>query len=198
MGLFKFIKNLIQESNKTQENKDSHLDDSLRKTRKFSEYNKRPDWHEKYLEHERIAQENMYVNERIAKDHLAKAYELCKNTIIRKHFLLNMMIDYYYGLRYSDDDALDDCIELCKESIRLAPDVLEEMKYEHYEILEHTNEFVPPSIPSFKRLSIIFENQERYQEAIEICDIALSLQLKDGTKGGFEGRRKRLEKKLNT
>ena len=54
-------------------------------------------------------------------------------------------------------------------------------------------EFIPRRFPSFQRLAIIYENQGKYEEAIKICELALKLNLKDGTKTGFKGRIKRLQ-----
>jgi tetratricopeptide (TPR) repeat protein len=47
-----------------------------------------------------------------------------------------------------------------------------------------------PRILSFKRLAIIYEKQERYEDALDVCDQALEIGTADGTKGGFEGRKK--------
>ena len=54
-----------------------------------------------------------------------------------------------------------------------------------------------PRIPAFKRLAIIYERQDRYEEALAVCDQALDIGTTDGTKGGFEGRKERLRKKMN-
>ena len=54
-----------------------------------------------------------------------------------------------------------------------------------------------PRIPSFKRLAIIYEKQERYEEALDVCDQALEIGTTDGTKGGFEGRKERIRKMID-
>ena len=54
-----------------------------------------------------------------------------------------------------------------------------------------------PRITTFQRLVIAYEKKERYQDAIDVCNKALEYNLSDGTKGGYEGRKSKLEKKLN-
>lgn len=145
-----------------------------------------------------LIDENMYVNEHKTTELLEQAYRMTASSVIDRHFLYNKMIDYYYGLREQKPDALDLCIKYCKESIKHTPEFLQSEKEEfrkyHGDKIGH--EYIPPRIPAFQRLAIIYENENKYDEAIKICEIALSLNLKDGTKGGFEGRLVRLTKKL--
>jgi len=54
-----------------------------------------------------------------------------------------------------------------------------------------------PGIPSFERLAIIYEKQQQYSDAIDICKKAIALKLHDSIKNGFSGRLTRLEKKQN-
>lgn len=100
------------------------------------------------------------------------------------HFTYNELIDVYYKQRDDREDAIEKCIEYCKKDIEIA----DEFVAEFGEV---------PRIPSFKRLAIIYERQERYEDAIAVCDQALEIGTTDGTKGGFEGRKDRLRKKLN-
>lgn len=92
--------------------------------------------------------------------------------------------------RYKDvkPAALEKLIEVCNKDIILFPD----FKKSWLNI-----DKTLPNIPSFKRLSILYEKQEKYKEAIDICNKAIELGLKDNTKTGYEGRIKRLEKKSN-
>ena len=100
------------------------------------------------------------------------------------HFTYNELIDVYYKQRDDHEDAIEKCIQYCKKDIEIA----DEFVAEFGEV---------PRIPSFKRLAIIYERQERYADAIAVCDQALDIGTTDGTKGGFEGRKDRLRKKLN-
>jgi len=100
------------------------------------------------------------------------------------HFTYNELIDVYYKQREDREDAIENCVQYCKKDIEIA----DEFVAEFGEV---------PRIPSFKRLAIIYERQERYADAIAVCDQALEIGTTDGTKGGFEGRKDRLRKKLN-
>ena len=100
------------------------------------------------------------------------------------HFTYNELIDAYYKQRDDREDAIEKCVQYCKKDIEIA----DEFVAEFGEV---------PRIPSFKRLAIIYERQERYADAIAVCDQALEIGTTDGTKGGFEGRKDRLRKKLN-
>jgi tetratricopeptide (TPR) repeat protein len=55
--------------------------------------------------------------------------------------------------------------------------------------------WAPEAISSAKLLAIALEQQGDYDDAIDICRRALDLGLEDGTKTGFEGRIRRLEKR---
>lgn len=50
----------------------------------------------------------------------------------------------------------------------------------------------PDHLEAFKVMAIALDEDERYDEAVAICEKALSLGLEDGTKTGFEGRIARL------
>ena len=57
-------------------------------------------------------------------------------------------------------------------------------------------ETVPPSVPAFKRLSMIYEKQGNFQKAIDICAEAIEIgAINDGAKGQMRGRLARLIKK---
>lgn len=145
-------------------------------------------------------EKHKYVNDDIAKKLYKKAYNQTSGNLIDRHFYYNNVIDYYYGLRNKEKSALDKCIKYCKEDIQIAPKVLKLMEndttFKHYDESGKLA-FTPPMFPSFQRLAIIYEKQEKYHEAIEICELALSLNLKDGTKTGFEGRIKRIRRKID-
>jgi tetratricopeptide (TPR) repeat protein len=49
---------------------------------------------------------------------------------------------------------------------------------------------------TYKRLCIIYERAKRYNDAVTICKLAIDRNLSDDTKSGFEGRLKRILKKM--
>ena len=115
---------------------------------------------------------------------LLEAFDREYGSATSTHFTYNELIDVYYKQRDDREDAIEKCIQYCKKDIKIAEEFVDEFG----EV---------PRIPSFKRLAIIYEKQERYADAIAVCDQALEIGTTDGTKGGFEGRKDRLRKKLN-
>ena len=115
---------------------------------------------------------------------LLAALERNDGSATSTHFTYNELIDVYYKQRDDRDDAIERCIKYCKKDIEVA----EEFVAEFGEV---------PRIPSFKRLAIIYEKQDRYEEALAVCEQALDIGTTDGTKGGFEGRKDRLRRKMS-
>ena len=119
---------------------------------------------------------------------LLKALKAKDDNIIDRHFTYNGLIKLYYKLRDERKDALEKCIDYCKEDIKRLPEFLETWKNEYGDIVR---------CPSVQQISIIYEKNGKFQEAIDLCNYAINLGLDDGTKSGFQGRIKRLENKMN-
>lgn len=93
-----------------------------------------------------------------------------------------------YNLNCFTGSKADKFIEDCKQNIS---DFFSWQK-----IAQKYNETAPPSVPAFKRLAMIYEKQELYENAISVCKEAiLSFASADGTKGGMKGRLARMIKK---
>lgn len=120
--------------------------------------------------------------------------------------------NFYYRYRELSPSYLNSCIDYCvrdieiynaayNELIKQRTIQLEKMiksgSYTSEKIEEFKKEEIKLSTPSFKRLAIIFEKAKQYKQAIEICDLATRNGFfDDGTKNGFEGRKKRLITKI--
>ncbi len=132
------------------------------------------------------------------------------------HFTYNSLIDLCYKRRNEGPEWIERCIKYCMEDIIKFPEFKEEyLKEEKDRFIKQANnplynkserkrilkkaESVTFNlfVPSFQRLVIIYENQGRYKEAIEICNLALSYGLIDKTKNGFKGRIEKLKKKAS-
>jgi tetratricopeptide (TPR) repeat protein len=133
------------------------------------------------------------------------------------HYTYNYLIDLCYKRRDEGPEWLERCINYCLADIEIFPLFKEEYlqqerehlikaadsplntKKERLKYLRKAEnvEFLL-SVPSFQRLAIIYEKQGKYEEAIDICKLAISYGLKDSTKSGFEGRIARLTKKLQS
>lgn len=122
-----------------------------------------------------IGQKHYNLAEKLLETGAAKEKES-----VKKHLLLTELLDLYYKQRAEKEDAIEKCMHTCKKDMELAVKVSQMKK----------------DIPSFKRLAIILENEEKYTEAIHVSEAALTLGLTDGTKGGYEGRIAKLKNKL--
>lgn len=121
---------------------------------------------------------------------LLEALKAKDDNVIDRHFTYNSLIDLYYKQRESSPDAIEKCIKYCVEDINTLENFLQAFKMEY-------GDPTPPVIPSIKRLIIIYEKLGKFEEGINLCGMAQKLSLSDTTKGGFEGRQVKLEKKLN-
>ena len=107
-------------------------------------------------------------------------------SIVDLHFSYNESIATYYKQRETSPSALAEAKEYCKKDIALFPELIE--------LLKQSVGFLP-RCPSFQQLAVIYEKEGSLTEAIDVCKLAVEYGLEDGTKGGFVGRLKRLEKK---
>lgn len=139
---------------------------------------------------------------------LAELSQNIKNPVNR-HFSYISLQDFYYKYRTVNEKYIEKCIEYCNldinslsemqeayisEEIRKAQQLAsitgsKNLKEEIEEIREQG--FIG-NIPAFKRLTIIYEKQGKYDEAIEICNraIAYGQSVQD-----FEERKQKLQKK---
>lgn len=101
------------------------------------------------------------------------------------HFAHAGMIEFTYRNR---ETHLERCIEFCQKDIELYPKLRAEWARKNPQY---------PSVgaSSFQRLAIICEKQGNIDDAIKICELAISYNLKDSTKGGFQSRLSKLQKK---
>lgn len=106
---------------------------------------------------------------------------------IDKHFYLQAVADYYYKRIGTKNNAMDKAIEYCHRDVELFPVYRTPLKKNIGEL---------PRIMTFQRLVMLYEKQEKYIEAIEICKKAIKYNLSDSTKTGYNGRMERLQKKL--
>lgn len=164
--------------------------------KKFSQSDEKnaPKRNDKYNLAMKEFESNKYNHNQKAKDYLQIAYEASNGHPLDRHYWYNAAIDYYYNLSKTEGyKALEKCKELCRESIEFTPKALEAFKEEYHG--ESLLDFIPPNVPAFKRLAVIYENEGNYSDAIAVCEEAISLGLRDGTPGGFEARKQKLEKK---
>ena len=120
-------------------------------------------------------------------EHCDKIYD--KATPVDKHFYLMGAADCYYKQRTAREDALALAEKYHMMDVKLFPQYKGPLVKDMGGIL--------PRIPSFQQLAIMYEKAGRYQDAIDICKLAMKYGLTDTTKGGYAGRLEKLQKKLN-
>lgn len=108
--------------------------------------------------------------------------------LIDLHFKLNSKIKDSYEKRNKDEKYIEECIDYCKKDIKLY-----EEKLRHLSFFKNKN----TKMPSFQRLSIIYEKQKKYKKALGITKKAIKYNLREKNKNNFKDRLKRLENKLN-
>jgi hypothetical protein len=107
-----------------------------------------------------------------------------------RHLLYLQKIEATYrGRKASKDDRT--------KAIALSRQYLSEFPALRQAVFDRMEEQYPKVIPVFKMLAIMLDEDEAYDQAVEVCRTALENGLEDGTKTGFEGRIQRILKKRN-
>ena len=108
-----------------------------------------------------------------------------KTNEIDRHFLLMAIVSETYKHR-SDPELAQTCARVAETHIAEFPQIAGPLKKESDGVL--------PRVPTFQHYAALLAEQTKFDRAIEVCEIALRFGLNDGTKTGFEGRIKRIQK----
>lgn len=108
---------------------------------------------------------------------------------IDRHFLLQSIVTESYKLR-KEEKYRKICHEFAEKHLQEFPSLVPAIK----EDMDGTL----PRITTFQYYATILTENEEYEKAIEVCQKAISFGLIDGSKAGFEGRIKRILKKIKT
>ncbi len=133
-----------------------------------------------------IADHNYELADKII-EHCDKIFD--KATPVDRHFYLIGAADCYYKQRIIREDALALAEKYHMMDVKLFP--------QYKGPLVKAMGGILPRIPSFQQLAIMYEKAGRYQDAIDICKLAMKYDLTDSTKSGYAGRLEKLQKKLN-
>ena len=133
-----------------------------------------------------VADHNYSLADKIV-EYCDKIYE--KATPVDKHFYLMGAADCYYKQRDIREDGFALAEKYHLMDIKLFP---------RYKVPLIKDIGMLPRIPSFQQLAIMYEKAGRYQDAIDICKLAIKYGLTDTTKSGYAVRLEKLQKKLNT
>lgn len=105
-------------------------------------------------------------NRSIVQKFYEKADQLFENSddTIDRHFFYNNSIRFYYADR-ENKESMKKAIEACRKQIDIAPSAAENFNRFQGRMPEHTG---------YKQLAIILDKQNKYDEAIKICNQAQS------------------------
>lgn len=106
---------------------------------------------------------------------------------IDMHYVYLTLQKYYYAKREKGAN-LKRCQNILEKDMAIYPEFKKAYLKEHDYFVNY---------PAFKQMAIILEKQGKFEEAIQVCNRAIELGVECDTKSGFEGRKKKLEKKLN-
>ena len=95
-----------------------------------------------------------------------------------------------YNLKITSGEKADIFETKCRQNLL---DLLEMLKAQEQYGFDSS---MPPHVPAYVRLAMLYEKQEKYQEAIDVCVEAIKLgAVNDGNKGKMYGRLARLIRK---
>ncbi len=108
-----------------------------------------------------------------------------KTTLVDRHFLLMNIVDQAYRNR-NDKEMRTICHQVAKMHIKEFPKIKPALKKDIG---------ILPRVPTFQQYATVLTEEERYLEAITVCESAIKFGLSDGTKSDFQGRIERIIKK---
>lgn len=103
---------------------------------------------------------------------------------------IESMWSVMYNLKITSGEKADIFETKCRQNLL---DLLEMLKAQEQYGFDSS---MPPHVPAYVRLAMLYEKQEKYQEAIDVCVEAIKLgAVNDGNKGKMYGRLARLIRK---
>jgi len=108
-----------------------------------------------------------------------------KTTLVDRHFLLMNIVDQAYRNR-DDKEMRTICHQVAQMHIKEFPKIRPALKKDIG---------ILPRVPTFQQYATVLTEEERYSEAIAVCESAIKFGLSDGTKSDFQGRIERIIKK---
>lgn len=111
------------------------------------------------------------------------------------HFYYMALIKFYYRPKNPSQHNPELAQHFCESDVIL-------YQYHLKELLRDMDCFnngldTIPNSPAFHTLAMIYETQEKYKNAIKVCELAKYLGIRNDTKTGWDGRINRIKKKMN-
>ena len=147
---------------------------------------------------------NSYVNDQYIDNVIQRTEEYEKidtkyKYYINKHYDILENVRELYSKAINSDNIFnsfsEECVKLCYDDLAIAPNIIEWQK-ELCKIQE--KDYIPLNYGTHKYLINILIKQNKYTEALDVCNKYINLDLiDDGTKGGIIERKNKIIKLLN-
>ena len=105
---------------------------------------------------------------------------------VDRHFLLMAVVKESYRLR-ADPKMADLCADAAQTHVAEFRELAPALKREFDGSL--------PRVSTFQHFATLLTERGEFERAVGVCEKAIAFGLDDGTKGGFQGRIKRIQKK---
>lgn len=141
----------------------------------------------RYIERDgKITEADSVFNAWTSGDLRAMLAQLNKNTnLVDRHFLLMNIVSQAYKNR-DDKEMRTICHQVAQIHIKEFPKIKPALKRDIGTL---------PRVPTFQQYATVLTEEERFSEAIAVCEAAIKFGLSDGTKGDFQGRIEKIKKK---
>ena len=143
-----------------------------------------PDSNKRYIEREADSVFDAWTSGDLS-DMLAQLDQ--KTTLVDRHFLLMNIVAVTYKGR--DDPEMR---TICRKTAQMHIDEFPRIK----PALKRSVGILP-RVPTFQQYATVLAEEQKFDEAIEVCEKAIKFGLSDGTKGDYQGRIERIKKKKN-
>ncbi len=108
-----------------------------------------------------------------------------KTIPINRHFLLQTIVNHSYKLR-KEDKYREMCLKYAEQHLKEFDEIAP--------VLLSKNQ--PTRVSTFQNYSTVLTEIGKFEEAIKVCEMAISYGLNDGTKGNYVGRIEKINKKI--
>ena len=112
-----------------------------------------------------------------------------KTNPIDRHYLLLNTVEQAYKQRKANPDMRALCIRVSKVHIQEFGELSRALQ-------KSTNGLLP-RVPTFQYYATVLVEAGEFDQAIDVCQMALSFNLGDGTQSGFKGRIERIKNKAS-
>jgi|SRR5690554_3034813 len=110
-----------------------------------------------------------------------------KTNLVDRHFLLMGLVDQSYKHRKDDPELEKLCAEISEQHIQEFPEIKP--------ALVKSLDGILPRVTTFQKYATLLLEQNNFDRAVEVCEVAIFHGLHDGTKSSFEGRIERIKRK---